>query len=90
MQIGFCSFFETIARLGIFERRRVNLSTELAKRRQLSYTPTTDQYLRSQGAGHHHLTDDLGWLDELMRIRQEQLLPAVAKPVVTARGGTHP
>jgi hypothetical protein len=35
-------------------------------------------------------SDDLGWLDELTRITQEQLVPAVPKPVVTATGGTHP
>ena len=56
-----------------------------------SDTPTTDPYLRSlKERDVTTLTDDPGWLDELTRITQEQLVPAVPKPVVTATGGTHP
>jgi hypothetical protein len=36
------------------------------------------------------LTDDLDWLDEFTRPTQEHLVPAVPKPVVTAKGGIHP
>jgi DNA-binding PadR family transcriptional regulator len=82
---------EPVARLGLFERRRAHLTTELAKRRQPSDAPTTDPYLRSlKERDITTLTDDLGWLDELTRITQEQLLPAVPQPVVTPTGGTHP
>jgi DNA-binding PadR family transcriptional regulator len=91
VQVAFCRFLEPIARLGLFERRRAHLTTELAKRRRPSDTPTTDPYLRSlKERDITTLTDDLGWLDELTRITQEQLVPAVPKPVVTATGGTHP
>jgi DNA-binding PadR family transcriptional regulator len=91
VQVAFCRFLEPIARLGLFERRRAHLTTELAKRRRPSDTPTTDPYLRSlKERDITTLTDDLGWLDELTSITQEQLVPAVPKPVVTATGGTHP
>ena len=84
-------FLEPIARLGLFERRRAHLTTELAKRRRPSDTPTTDPYLRSlKERDITTLTDNPGWLDELTRITQEQLVPAVPQPVVTATGGTHP
>ena len=90
VQVAFCRFLEPIARLGLFERRRAHLTTELAKRRRPSDTPTTDPYLRSlKERDITTLTDDLGWLDELTRITQEQLVPAVPKPAVTATGGTH-
>ena len=91
VQVAFCRFLEPVARLGLFERRRAHLTTELAKRRQPSDAPTTDPYLRSlKERDITTLTDDLGWLDELTRITQEQLLPAVPQPVVTPTGGTHP
>ncbi|HEX6656544.1 MAG TPA: PadR family transcriptional regulator [Ilumatobacter sp.] len=91
VQVAFCRFLEPIARLGLFERRRAHLTIELAKRRRPSDTPTTDPYLRSlKERDITTLTDDLGWLDELTRITQEQLVPAVPQPVVTATGGTHP
>jgi hypothetical protein len=91
VQVAFCRFLEPVARLGLFERRRAHLTTELAKRRRPSDTPTTDPYLRSlKERDITTLTDDLGWLDELTSITQEQLVPAVPKPVVTATGGTHP
>jgi DNA-binding PadR family transcriptional regulator len=91
VQVAFCRFLDPVARLGLFERRRAHLTTELAKRRRPSDTPTTDSYLRSlKERDIATLTDDLGWLDELTRITQEQLAPAVANPVVTATGGTHP
>jgi DNA-binding PadR family transcriptional regulator len=90
VQVAFCRFLEPIARLGLFERRRAHLTTELAKRRLPSDTPTNDPYLRSlKERDITTLTDDLGWLDELMRITHEQLVPAVPKPVVTSTGGTH-
>jgi DNA-binding PadR family transcriptional regulator len=91
VQVAFCRFLEPIARLGLFERRRAHLTTELAKRRRPSNTPTTDPYLRSlKERDITTLTDDLGWLDELTRITQEQLVPAVTKPAVTTTGGTQP
>jgi DNA-binding PadR family transcriptional regulator len=91
VQVAFCRFLEPIARLSLFERRRAHLTTELAKRRQPSDTPTTDPYLRSlRERDITTLTDDLGWLDELTRITEEQLVPAVPQLVVTATGGTHP
>jgi DNA-binding PadR family transcriptional regulator len=91
VQVAFCRFLEPIARLGLFERRRAYLTTELAKRRRPSDTPTTDPYLRSlKERDITTLTDDLGWLDELTRITQEQPVPTVPKPVVTATGGIHP
>jgi hypothetical protein len=91
VQVAFCRFLEPIARLGLFERRRAHLTTALAKRRRPSNTPTTDPYLRSlKERDITTLTDDLGWLDELTRITQQQLIPAVPQPVVTATGGTHP
>jgi hypothetical protein len=77
VQVAFCHFLEPVARLGLFERRRAHLTTELAKRRRPSDTPTTDPYLRSlKERDITTLTDDLGWLDELTRITQEQLVPA--------------
>ena len=91
LQVAFCRFLEPIARLGLFEQRRAHLTTELAKRRRPSNTPTTDPYLRSlKERDITTLTDDLGWLDELTRITQEQLVPAVPKPAVTTTGGTQP
>jgi hypothetical protein len=91
VQVAFCRFLDPVARLGLFERRRAHLTTGLAKRRQPSDTPTTDPYLRSlKERDITTLTDDPGWLDELTRITQEQLVPAVPQPVVTATGGTHP
>jgi DNA-binding PadR family transcriptional regulator len=91
VQVAFCRFLEPIARLGLFERRRAHLTTELAKRRRPPNTPTTDPYLRSlKERDITTLTDDLGWLDELTRITQEQLVPAVTKPAVTTTGGTQP
>ena len=47
VQVAFCRFLEPIARLGLFERRRAHLTTELAKRRRPSDTATTDPYIRS-------------------------------------------
>jgi len=91
VQVAFCRILEPIARLGLFERRRAHLTTELAKRRRPSDTPVTDPYLRSlKERDITTLTDDLDWLDELTRITLEQLVPAVPEPVVTATGGTHP
>jgi DNA-binding PadR family transcriptional regulator len=91
VQVAFCRFLEPIARLGLFERRRAHLTTEVAKRRRPSDTPTTNPYLRSlKERDITTLTDDLGWLDELTRVTQDQLVPAVPQPVVTATGGTHP
>ena len=91
VQVAFCRFLEPVARLGLFERRRAHLTTELAKRRRPSDIPTTDPYLRSlKERDITTLADDIGWLDELTRITQEQLVPAVPQPVVTATGGTHP
>ena len=91
VEVAFCRFLEPVARLGLFERRRAHLTTELAKRRRPSDTPTTDPYLRSlKERDITTLTDDPGWLDELTRITHEQLVPAVPKPVVTATGGIHP
>jgi DNA-binding PadR family transcriptional regulator len=76
VQVAFCRFLEPAARLGLFERRRSHLATELAKRR--SDTPTADPYLRSlKERDITTLTDDLSWVDELTRITQEQLVPAV-------------
>jgi DNA-binding PadR family transcriptional regulator len=90
VQVAFCRFLEPIARLGLFERRRAHLITELAKRRRPSNTPTTDPYLRSlKERDITTMTDDLSWLDELTRITQEQLVSAVHNPVVTTTGGTH-
>jgi DNA-binding PadR family transcriptional regulator len=91
VQVAFCRFLEPVARLGLFERRRAHLTTELAKRRRSSDTPTADFYLRSlKERDIATLTDDLAWLDELTRITQDQLVPAVPQPVGTATGGTHP
>ena len=91
LQVAFCRFLEPVARLGLFERRRAHLTTELARRRRPSDTPTTDPYIRSlKERDIRTLIDDLGWLDELTRITQEQRSPAVHTPVVTATGGTHP
>jgi DNA-binding PadR family transcriptional regulator len=91
VQVAFCRFLEPIARLGLFERRRAHLTTELAKRRKTLDTPTTDPYLRSlKQRDITTLTDDLSWLDELTRITQEQLVPTLQKPVITTTGGTHP
>jgi DNA-binding PadR family transcriptional regulator len=91
VQVAFCRFLEPVARLGLFERRRAHLTTELAKRSRPSDTPTNDPYLRSlKERDITTLTDDLGWLDELTRITQEQLGHAVSQPVVTATGGTQP
>jgi DNA-binding PadR family transcriptional regulator len=90
VQVAFCRFLDPVARLGLFERRRAHLTTELAKRRRPSDIPT-DPYLRSlKERDITMLADDIGWLDELTRITQEQLVPAVPQPVVTATGGTHP
>ena len=48
------------------------MTTELAKRRRPSYTPTTDPYLHSlKERDITTLTEELGWLDELTRITQE-------------------
>src|SRR4029450_1760107 len=91
VQVAFCRFPDPAARLGLFERRRAHLTTELAKRRRPSDTPTTDAYIRSlKERDIRILIDDLGWLDEPPRIPQEQLVPVVPQPVVTATGGTHP
>jgi DNA-binding PadR family transcriptional regulator len=91
VQVAFCRFLEPIARLGLFERRRAHLTTELAKRRKTLDTATTDPYLRSlKQRDITTLTDDLSWLDELTRITQEQLVPTLQKPVITTTGGTHP
>jgi DNA-binding PadR family transcriptional regulator len=77
VQVAFCRFLEPAARLSLFERRRAYLTTELAKRRRPSDTPTVDPYLRSlKERDITNLTDELGWLDELARITQEQLVPA--------------
>ena len=78
MQVAFCRFLEPIARLGLFERRRVHLTTELAKRRKTLDTPTPDPYLRSlKERDITTLTDDLSWLDELTSITQKQLVPTL-------------
>ena len=91
VQVAFCRFLEPIARLGLFERRRAHLTTELAKRRRPSDTATTDPYIRSlKERDIRILIDDLGWLDELTRITQDQLVSAVPESVVTATGGPHP
>ena len=56
-----------------------------------SDTPTTDPYIRSlKERDITTLTDDPGWLDELTRITQEQLVPAVPNRSSPATGGTHP
>ena len=81
-----------MAILGVLKEHEADdLTTELAKRRRPSDTPTTDPYLRSlKERDITTLTDDLGWLDELTRIPLEQLVPAVPQLVVTATGGIHP
>jgi DNA-binding PadR family transcriptional regulator len=78
VQVAFCRFLEPVARLGLFERRRAHLTTELAKRRRPPDSPTSDPYLRSlKERDITTLTEDLGWLDELTRITQQELVPAV-------------
>jgi len=72
VQVASCRFLEPFARLGPWSGGAARLTSELAKRRGPSYTPTTDPYLRSlKERDITTLTDELGWFDELTRITQE-------------------